>query len=83
MTRIEKLSEKAELTRHIHGELERKNRIYGRVLYAGVQIIGIATSTAAASYLRVTGQESSETLLGDILLWMVMISRQSGHPSSF
>ena len=71
MTRIEKLREKAELTRHIHGELERKKRIYGRVLYTAVQIIGITTSTVAAVHLRVTGQESSET--GNALLWMVMI----------
>ena len=73
MTRIEKLREKAELTRHIHGELERKKRIYDRVLYTAVQIFGITTSIVAAVYLRVTGQESSETPMGNALLWMVMI----------
>ena len=72
MERIKKLGEKAELTRHIHGELERKKRKQGRALYAGVQLFGVATSIAAAAYFRVIGQESSETL-GGVLLWVVMI----------
>lgn len=71
---IGKLRKKAELTRHIHGKLQRVKRQQGRALYATVQIIGVIVATAAAAYFRLVGEELSEASTpGELLLWMVMI----------
>lgn len=74
MKNIERLCEKAELSRHFHGELERKRRKQGRILYAAVQIIMLIVAVVAAIYFRVTARESSEiSMLREALLWIVMI----------
>lgn len=71
---INKLRKKAELNRHIHGELERVKRQQGRALYAAVQIIGVIVATAAAAYFRLAREELNEASTpGELLLWMVMI----------
>ena len=73
MKNIKKLCEKAELSRHIHGELERKKRRQGGLLYAAVQVIMLVVAAAAAAYFRVTDREPSETPIESLLLWIVMI----------
>lgn len=72
--RITGLREKAEVSRHIHGELVRKKRWQGRLLYASVQIIGILVTVAGGAYFRMTGEEtSSASTFSGFLLWMMMI----------
>lgn len=74
ISRITKLREKAEVSRHIHGELVRKKRWQGRLLYAGVQIIGVLVAVAGGAYFRMAGGGSSSTsTLSGFLLWMMMI----------
>lgn len=71
---ISKLRKKAELTRHIHGELERVKRRQGRALYAAVQIIGVIVATAAAAYFRLSGGGANEaSAQWEWLLWIVMM----------
>ena len=73
-SRITRLRERAEVSRHIHGELARKKRWQGRLLYASVQIIGVAVAIAGSAYFRMTGGEtSSSSAFSGFLLWMVMI----------
>lgn len=71
---IKRLRERAEISRHIHGELVRKKRWQGRLLYASVQIIGVMVAVAGSAYFRVTGGGTGgASVFSEILLWMMMV----------